>query len=343
MKTLVIIPTYDKKENVELSSPQDEFRVKRKKGSETAELINVKVSIGIPAYNEGKDIGKVITAIQNQVVKPVVKIKEIIVVDGKSNDRTRIIIRRMMKRDPRIKLLVQKKRRGKIEAINIFIAKAKEELLIMANADNIPARNCLQEVINPLSDKNVGLSGPQMICLNKGDGFFAYVNHLIWRLHHKISLKDPKMSSFVAFRKSEIGRIPSGAIIDEPALEAMMQSRGKVIIYCPEARVYLKGAENFSDYCQQRRRNHFGYLSLSRIFPHYRPSTLKLGPLIRVLLPEVSIDIVNNFYLLLAIIFEAYCRLLGVYDFYLKKKNYQPWPEIKTSKGLKLNENKKTA
>lgn len=310
--------------------------------SPRSELKMADVSIGVPAYNEEKDIAKVVGAIQGQITNPGVSIREIIIIDGNSTDNTRKIVREIMKRDSRVKLMTQKRRRGKIDAINIFIEAAKEEILIMANSDNIPDQYCLQAVINPLVDKRVGLSGPQMICLNSGNGFFVYINNLIWRLHHKISIIKPKMSSFVAFRKKQVQQIPLSAVIDEPALEAIVENLGKKIVYCPEAKVYIKGAETFDDFCRQRRRNHVGYINLQRMFPQYHPPTFRTKMLFRAMLSEISFDVVDNFYLILSILLEAYCKILALYDFYFKKKNYQAWPMIKTSKGLKLNQNEET-
>ncbi len=73
-------------------------------------------SIGIMAYNEEANIGRLLKAVLSQKLKTVA-ITEIVVVASGCTDSTEAIVRDWTKRDPRIRLLSQEKRLGKAGAM----------------------------------------------------------------------------------------------------------------------------------------------------------------------------------------------------------------------------------
>jgi len=299
------------------------------------EMKKCSVSIGIPAHNEEKDIAKVVKAIVNQNMQNRIKLKEIIVVADGCTDRTEEIVIDLALVDTRIKL-ISKKREGKSAAINTILKSAKEEIIIIANADNIPDDDCLFEILSPLSDKKVGLVGPQIVCINKDNNFVGYLNNLLWRLHHRISFIEPKTGGFIALRKKYFNCLPEKSPVDEATIEAIIKSKNKKIKYAPRAKLYLKGPENLNDYFKQRRRIHFGYFWLKEKYTQYHPSTFKAKHLFSVLVKEISPNIVNNFFLLSAIFLEVVAKIAGFYDFKKKRKDHQKWEMVASSKGLEL-------
>ena len=78
------------------------------------------ISIGIMAFNEEKNIGRLLKALLSQELKKV-KIREIIVVSVGSTDKTNKIVEKFTKKNKVIKLVTGDKRRGKALAINEFI------------------------------------------------------------------------------------------------------------------------------------------------------------------------------------------------------------------------------
>ena len=72
----------------------------------------IRCSVGITAYNEEANIGRLLQAILDQRLFEV-EIAEIIVVASGCTDRTVDIVREMAARDPRIQLHVQERRKAR--------------------------------------------------------------------------------------------------------------------------------------------------------------------------------------------------------------------------------------
>jgi glycosyltransferase involved in cell wall biosynthesis len=68
--------------------------------------MKISVSIGIPAYNEEKNIGRLLTAILNQKTYNV-EIDQIVVVSSGSTDKTDTIVEDFTRKDSRIVLIRQ--------------------------------------------------------------------------------------------------------------------------------------------------------------------------------------------------------------------------------------------
>lgn len=116
------------------------------------------VTIGIPAYNEEANIKVLLKSLlgQSQVH---CKIIEIIVVSDGCSDATVKKVKGI--RNKKIKLLVFPKRKGVNMAQNKILKQAKGNILVMLNADVLPAhKDFIEEIINPiLRDKRIGLVG----------------------------------------------------------------------------------------------------------------------------------------------------------------------------------------
>ena len=97
-------------------------------------------SIGIMAYNEEANIGRLLAALLDQKLSTC-EIKEIFVVASGCEDRTEDIVRKYEQHDDRIKLLVQKKREGKASAINLFLQKAHDGIVQGLHAVFCPCLN----------------------------------------------------------------------------------------------------------------------------------------------------------------------------------------------------------
>ena len=89
------------------------------------------LSIVIPAFNEERFIGTLLDRIQAVDLEPLGVLKEIIVVDDCSRDRTAEIVAAM----PGVKLLRMEKNGGKGRAVRAGIAAATGDLLIIQDAD----------------------------------------------------------------------------------------------------------------------------------------------------------------------------------------------------------------
>lgn len=281
------------------------------------------VSVGIMAYNEEAMIGSLLKAIIHQRYG-LGRLHEIIVVTSGCTDHTENMVRRYMQKDHRIKLLIQSRREGKASAINLFLAKASGEILILESADTVPAEDdTLEKLIAPFLDPTVGMTGARPIPVNPTDTSIGFTVHLMWTLHHKIALNAPKLGELIAFRNI-VREIPKFTAVDEACIEAIMKEKGYGLRYVSDALVKNKGPDNVRDFIKQRRRIAVGHQYLCRD-QKYEVSTHRPLKIFKALIPEIPRNPKGIAWTAGAVMLEAIGRLLGLYDYVIRKENPYIW------------------
>ena len=280
------------------------------------------VSVGIMAYNEEAMIGPLLKAIIQQHCRRNL-LHEIFVVASGCTDNTENVVQHYMRNDRRIKLLIQSRREGKASAINLFLANASGDIIILESADTVPALDTFEKLITPFWDPKVGMTGARPIPVNSINTFIGFTVHLMWTLHHKIALSSPKLGELVAFRNI-VGKIPECTAVDEACIEAIIREKGYNLHYVPDAIVKNKGPENVSDFIKQRRRIAVGHKYLRRD-QKYNVSTHNPLKILKVLIPEISSNPKLIAWTAGAVVLEAIGRLLGYYDYFRKKENPYIW------------------
>lgn len=294
----------------------------------------ISCSIGVCVYNEERNIKRFIDSLLKQKLKNV-KIKEIIVIASGSTDKTLSIVKKISKRNKLIKIIYKKKREGKATAVNMFIEKASSEILVLMGGDIILAPDTVQELVGKFFNNEVGMTGVRPIPINDVDsGLFGYASHLLWELHHRVSLQDPKMGEVVAFRKI-FRKIPTISSVDEANIEPLIRGQGYKIVYVPEAKAYNKGPTNIRDFIKQRRRIFSGHLAV-KYEQSYQVATMNILPIFRVLLSFLKENPRPKFilYTPLVILLEIYSRFLGWWDYKVLKFRYSAWETISSTKNL---------
>jgi len=116
------------------------------------------VTIGIPAYNEEANIGKLIKSLLSQKQESFVLEKIIVVSDG-STDKTEGMV--LAIRNPKIHLIKNSQRLGQPKTQNLIVKESQSDILVFINADVLPkGDNFLEEIIKPFNkDKKVGIVG----------------------------------------------------------------------------------------------------------------------------------------------------------------------------------------
>jgi biofilm PGA synthesis N-glycosyltransferase PgaC len=289
----------------------------------------IKCSVGITAYNEQANIGRLLqTMIEQRLYE--VEITEIIVVASGCTDRTEEIVREYMEKDPRIRLYVQERREGKTSAINVFLGHAKEKICVLESGDTLPREDTIEKMVSMFRDSGVGMTGAQKVAVNTPDHVVGVLSHLRLQMEHQLCLEIPRLGELIAFRKV-FDQIPPDVAMDEAFVEALIIRRGMQVRYAPDAVVYNMGPETVGDFVKQRRRNYAGHLYLKDKYG-YKVSSLQNTRVVRLALEEVwgAIRLVGTLGILAVL--EAYSRVLGAWDYRVKKKKHVVWDMAWTTK-----------
>ena len=289
------------------------------------------MSLGIMVYNEEANIGRLLRSLLKQKITHCY-LKEIFVVASGCTDRTEEIVRNFIHEDSRIKLLVQPEREGKASAINLFLSKATGDILVLESGDTIPEEGALNRLAAPFEDPSIGMTGARPIPVNSKNTFIGSTVHLMWLLHHNIALMTPKLGELVAFRNF-IQKIPNDTAVDEACIEAIVRKAGYELYYVPDAIVQNKGPENIRDFIKQRRRISAGHKHLLREQKH-EVSTSDPKKIFRIIMQEHSWNFRDTIWTAGAISLELIGRLLGSFDFYVRKKNPFIWDIAYSTKKL---------
>jgi mycofactocin glycosyltransferase len=128
----------------------------------------ISASIVIPAYNAEATIGDTLRALLNQVHEP--SDVELIVVDNGSSDTTREVVRRF----PAITLLSESTR-GPAAARNRGLHRASKDVVVHLDADTLPARTWLRNLLTPFSSPATVIAAGRTLCFTPMTGVERYI------------------------------------------------------------------------------------------------------------------------------------------------------------------------
>lgn len=291
----------------------------------------IMISIGIAAYNEEKNIKRLLDSIRSQRLKKV-KIKEILIISSGSTDDTNSIISNYQKKYKKIRFIIQSKRLGKASAVNLILRESREDIIVLMSADILLKSDLLEKLCMPLSKPIVGIVGSRPMPLNDKSTFFGYTAHLLWDLHHKISLKSPKMGECIAFRKV-FKQIPVLSSVDEANIEPLIRGQGFKSVYQPKAVIYNMGAKNLKDYIARRRHIYAGHLATRHEYS-YSVSTISGTKILLLILRNFRLNKRFILWTPLVILLEIYARFIGYTDYKFKRRSHTVWQVTKSTKVL---------
>jgi biofilm PGA synthesis N-glycosyltransferase PgaC len=292
----------------------------------------IRCSVGITAHNEEANIGQLLDAMRNQRLHQV-EISEIIVVASGCTDRTEDIVRQHAAQDPRIQIWVQERREGKTSAINIFLANSSEKICVLESGDTLPHEDAVENMVRMFADPAVGMTGAHKVPVNTPEHIIGYLSHLRLKMEHQLCLDIPRLGELIAFRKV-FDHIPSDVAMDEAFVEALVIRRGLQVRYAPDAVVFNMGPETLADFIKQRRRNYAGHLYLKEKYS-YRVSSLDSGRVLRLALGEIwgAVRLIWILFALASV--EAVSRVLGWWDYRVRKQKHVVWDIAWTTKEVK--------
>ena len=224
------------------------------------------VSVLIPAYNEEETIGDTILSVQAQSYP----IKEIIVIDDCSSDRTGEIAKALG-----VKVVSTPKNSGtKSKAQNFGLKFVETDLVATIDADTILDSKAIELVIPVLDDQEIlsvcGFVIPQKIrTFWEKCRLIQYLYYIGLSKSAQAHWRVPLVSSgcFSVFNTKmlkEMGGFPEGTIVEDMALTWRAHLEKKQIKFVPQAVCYPKDPSNWKQYKSQVMRWNRGFLQCVR-------------------------------------------------------------------------------
>jgi cellulose synthase/poly-beta-1,6-N-acetylglucosamine synthase-like glycosyltransferase len=295
-------------------------------------LSTSKVSIGVIVRNEEKNILNLLQSLSIQELYDFV-IDEIIVVSSGSKDETDRFVCKYGEKNSRVRLVVQDIAKGKTSGINEFLKKSKNDIVIISSGDVIFNERAIQNLVSPLiRDERVGLTSAKPVPVNDSHSFMGTVAEIHWRLHYALE----RHGETIAFRKSLINHIPDEVSADEAYVEAVVHQRAFKTVRVSDSLVFNKGPDIVVEFLNQIRRHYAGHLFI-KAQESYLVSSMTLNgsaKIVRELLNYLSENPNKSYQVVAYVLLEGLGRVLGIWDFYVRKRHYRVWNAAHTTKIL---------
>ncbi len=225
------------------------------------------VTVGIPVYNEEKTITKSI----NSILKQIKDNDEVIVVASGCTDNTVREVKKIQRGDKRIKLIIEKERKGKSSAINLIIKNAKHDIIVQTDGDVIIGKGALNNLLRHFKNKKVGgVSGRPVPIIPENNLFYDWTI-MSYRKIHELREEESEKGIFwhlsgylLAFRKEALRQVPFAKGAVDAWMGKIIKENGYKIIYEPEAKVLVKAPLNVKDFINQKARVRAGYCFLPK-------------------------------------------------------------------------------
>jgi len=284
----------------------------------------------VPTHNDGDNIA---VLLERLLAEPAVG--EVIVVASGCDDETVPLVAEAAAGDDRVQLFVEAERSGKFAAVNFGLDQAGLPFVVIVSGDVMPAAGAIGLLVETLGLPGVGLAGGRPVPDNPESTAMGHASHMLWRLHHRLALQQPKLGEMLAIRAEAVVSLPRTSV-DEACFQALLEAAGWEARYVPEAVVANRGPCTVSDFVRQRRQIHTGHLWL-RHRQHYSVPSLRL----RLLLGEFWADLAADprrrrlrplTFTAGTVALEATARMLARLD-YLKGRENVVWAMVKSTKG----------
>jgi cellulose synthase/poly-beta-1,6-N-acetylglucosamine synthase-like glycosyltransferase len=259
---------------------------------------------------------------------------KIYVVSSGSTDGTNEIVSAYQRKDARVELIAEPKRNGKARAFNILFQQAEaHDLMVCLGGDNLIERKAIDQLVEEFRTDDVGIVAGRPQPLNGIRNFSDWCSHVVWNMHHFISLRHPKVSGdLFAFRPGVIREIPPGLISDDAYIQNLFQMKGYTTRYREDAKVYLMGPRSIREFFRQRRRVFIGHRQVRFLLGQSIPTfSLRNLRVVRKAMP--SRGIVGHIYMLGFIIVTGAAWLASLGDFLRQNLPYK-WEMVRTTKEL---------
>lgn len=284
------------------------------------------VTIGIPAYNEEANIGKLLESILLQERESFI-LKEIIVISDGSTDLTNSIVESF--KNPIIKLIKEQIRVSQQIRQNQLISLFKGDVLIIIEADTLPYDDkTLSALVTPLlKNKNIKIamitgqvvSLPAKTLIEKIESHGMRIkNNIFSEWRNGDNLYSASGHAMKALSRDFASKITFPTDVPEDSYTYFyLKQLSLQMIVQPNAKTYVKRTSNLKDYIRRNKKFVGGKETLKKYFPKdlvNREFTPPVNLLIKHLLQAVfRSPLLTTLYLLVSLLVRV--LNFGVKDF----------------------------
>ncbi len=167
------------------------------------------LSIIIPAHDEEKVIA---ATIRKVLAAEYQGDKEVIVINDYSKDKTEVIVKEISARDNHVKVYSTLKHAGKANAINVGLTKAKNDIIVVLDADSELKADALMEIVKPFSNEKIAAVSGVIRAQDSRNPLtwfqdFEYILSSGWRFICNKVDGTYIFPGFAAFRKNSLEKI----------------------------------------------------------------------------------------------------------------------------------------
>lgn len=282
------------------------------------------ISIIITTKEEEKTLPRAIKAILDEKIPN----SELIVVDP--SQETKKIISQF----PFKIRFIQDKGIGKPAALNLVFQKVEGEILVLTDGDVFIEKGAIKKLLKHFIDKKIGAVSGHPVPINPRDNLFGYWSHFLTDAADYLRRKKTKKGEYLVCSgylyaiRNVIKEIPEDTLVEDSIISEMIWQRGYKIIYEPEAKVYVKYPDNFSDWLKQKIRATGGYLqSISKQKMRGFLEEIKDGFKLFFTYPK---NLKEFFWTILLYLARLYLWFLIFWQIKILKKFH--WPRIESTK-----------
>ena len=251
------------------------------------------LSIGIPSYNEGRNILRLLRQINREREEYNLNILEIIISDDSDDDTPEIVEKHLDTHNYpfKVRLLHHPNRRGVAAAWNEIFREAEGDIIVLYDADIILSRGALKNLVEKLlSNEEYGIVGGRTEAIYLR-GLAAEASYMVGKWLHEMRIRYPDsqftiMGRILAVKKNIVRNlhIPRHVIAVDLYLQCHICKMGYRVGYAEDAEIFFKPPQRISEMMSQILRAVIGHHQISNLVNKYIGRKVGLGEQIRIFL-----------------------------------------------------------
>ena len=253
----------------------------RKKREMSYDVVHMKgksISIGIPSYNEGENLIRILKQIERDKRKYNLNIIEVIISDD-SDDETPILMRQHLEKIKYpfdVRYIHHRKRRGQAGAWNEIFRESVGDIIILYDGDIIFGNKTTYNLIRKLESKSeYGIVGGKTVSIQIG-GLASEATYIISQWLHEIRKLYPDsqftiMGRVIAIKKEIAKKIylSRDVVAVDLYLQCMVCRMGYRVGYAENAEIYFKPPLKIREMMSQIVRATLGHRQISKLIDKY--------------------------------------------------------------------------